>query len=106
MQMVRIINCLQTLSGYDVLKSMVGSGFVGQDELTEALRAFGEHSAYKITHDALNVLLKIVIGLHVAAEHLATMIARLDSTGRGVQCVCMSMRITDLCASIRRDQYG
>ncbi len=45
MQMVRIINRLQTLPGYDVLKAMVGSGFVGQDELTEALRAFGEHSA-------------------------------------------------------------
>ncbi len=104
--MVRIVNRMQTLPGYDVLKAMVGSGFVGQDELTEALRAFGEHSAYNITHVARNFQLKIVIGLHVAAEHLATMIARIDSTGRGVQRVCMSMHITDLRASIRRDQCG
>jgi hypothetical protein len=33
--------CLK-LCGYVVLMAIVGSGFVGQDELTEALRHFGE----------------------------------------------------------------
>jgi hypothetical protein len=98
------------LCGSVVLMAIVGSGFVGQDELTEALRHFGERKliAALMQISIYPTDLILMAGLHVTEEQLASMIARTDTTGRGTLHSCLLLFFCNqlTCASLRRDQYG